>query len=341
MNRSAHPFGERRRRVTRSESAPFDVTRACRLPDTFEQELSRLFTGSLTHVTTSVLVSTFNDAPFIEDCIESLLVQSILPDEIIVYDLGSDDDTLTRLRRYGSRISLLELPNQARSRTNDATLLAAAYARSRGQMIFLLNGHDRFKRNKIESYVSVFTANPDAALVQAPMDKIDEHGRVVGHNVEPRKHVVEHLKETERRQDVDFYYPKSALAFSRHCLGSLLPLDEADALPLSPETRLSVVAPYFGRVITLPDRLSEWRRPSNACTSSPRRPRRFHVQQTLARAKVYNAFCRRHGLSPISPWQNTRFYLQLLRYSLPDLAYRLFYHKIHRSPDRSAASRTP
>ncbi len=275
-------------------------------------------------ITTSVLVHARDHGEFIEDCIESLLVQTILPDEIIVYDDGSVDDTVERLRHYETRIILLEGRTSTRPpHLRHAKAVETAFKRSAGKYIFLLNGSDRFKRRKIEQYLSVFASNPDAALVQAPMDKIDQHGRIVGSNLEPRKHVVEHLKEIYRKQDVDFFYPTSALAFSRPYLDAVLPLDFSDGLPLWLDTRLGVIAPYFGRVITLPDMLTEWRL---ALGPRPARPRKKNlpVRLTLMRTQIFNRFCRRYGLRTISAWRNTRFYLQLLRLSLPDAAYRLY-----------------
>lgn len=280
-------------------------------------------------VTTSVLVNTLNHERFIEECIDSLLVQSVLPNEIIVHDDGSSDDTVARLRRYGNRITLIETPREREpAHLRQARAVEKAFARSSGRLVFLLDGDDRFKRDKIEQYVAAFSANPDAALIQAPMDKIDEHGRLIGSNIERRKHIVEHLKEIYRHQDVDFFYPTSALAFSRSYLECVLPLDFSDGCALWADTRLSIVAPYFGRVITLPDVLTEWRR-HVASDSVRARSRRLQIQQTLMRTRVFNHFCRRHGLRTISPWRNLRFYLQLLRFSLPDTAYAMIHRRVY------------
>lgn len=281
-------------------------------------------------VTTSVLVNTYNHQAFIEECIDSLLVQTVLPDEIIVYDDGSTDETVARLRRYGSRIRLIEgtRREEGPSHMRQARAVEKAFAESTGRLVFFLDGDDRFKRTKIQRYAALFAANQDAALIQAPMDKIDEHSRLIGSFVESRKHVVEHLKEIYRQQDVDFFYPTSALAFSRAYLECVIPVDFSDGCPLWLDTRLSIVAPYFGRVITLPDVLTDWRRHSGS-DSLKRRSRRLQIRQTLMRTRVFNTFCRRHGLRTISAWRNRRFYLQLLRYSLPDPAYSLVHRRVY------------
>lgn len=269
---------------------------------------------------TSVLVNTCNHGRFVEECIESLLVQTRLPDEIVVYDDASEDDTVARLRRYGSRLTLLEgRPSDRPPHLRHAHAIQTAFAHSSGRLLFILDGDDRFKRDKIARYLSVFRHNSDAALIQAPLDRIDEHGRIVGHHLEPQKHIVQHLHEIYRQHDVDFFYPSSALAFSRAYLECALPLDFSDGLPLWSDTRLSIVAPYFGRVLTLPERLTDGR--DRAAAAAPRPP---PWRDTLMRTRVFNAFCRRYGLRTISPWRNRRFYLQLARHTLPQAVYRYF-----------------
>jgi glycosyltransferase involved in cell wall biosynthesis len=278
-------------------------------------------------ITTSVLLNTRNHGQFIEDCVESLLVQTVLPNEIIVYDDGSEDDTVRRLRQYSSRITLIEgKPLSLPGHIRQANAVQTAFNRSSGRLVFLLDGDDRFKREKIEYYVAAYSENRDSSLIQAPMDKIDAHGRILGSNVEPRKHVVEHLDEIYRQQDVDFYYPTSALAFSRAYLDSVLPLDFSDGCDLWMDTRLSIVAPYYGRVLTLPDTLTEWRHGGSDSIRS--RSRNLQIRQTLMRTQVFNCFCRRQGLRTISAWRNTRFYKQLIRFSLPELVYHFFYHYV-------------
>lgn len=301
-------------------------------PTSLPAEIDRESDGPMT---TSVLVNTYNHARFIEACIDSLLQQTEPPNEIIVYDDGSTDETIARLQGYGSRITVIEGRRTPRpNHLGQAHAVHAAFRRSHGKLIFLLDGDDRFKPDKIARYAAAFAANPDAALIQAPMDRVDEHGRVLGTNRERRKHVVDHLREIYRQQDVDFFYPMSALAFSRHYLQSMLPLDFSDGLPLWTDTRLSIVAPYFGRVVTLPDTHTEWRR-HTASDSIRVRSRRLQISQLLMRTRVFNRFCRRHGLRTISPWRNRRLYLQLLRFSLPESAYSIYYRLLRPRLERA------
>jgi glycosyltransferase involved in cell wall biosynthesis len=265
----------------------------------------------------SILIHSRNDARFIHDCVDSVLAQTEPPEEIIVYDSGSTDGTLALLRAYGDRIRLIKGDRPVRSpHLVDAHAVQSAFAASRGQIIFLLEGDDRFKPEKVARYRAAFDQHPDAAIVQAPVERIDQRGRSLGVHLEPRFHITHHLREIYRRQDVNFFYPMSALALSRNYLERVLPLELDDDLPLWTDARLCMPAAYFGRIVTLLDPLTDWRR--HTSTDNARdRSHALQVRQAFMRARVFNRFCRRHNLQTISPWLNRRLYLHLLSQTLP------------------------
>lgn len=283
---------------------------------------------SLATVRTSVLVNTYNHGRFIDACIVSLLDQTRRPDEIIVYDDGSTDDTLVRLRRFEKHITVIAGVRQPRpAHVAQAHAIYSAFQRSTGDLVFLLDGDDCFLPDKIESYLRAYVSAPDVALIHGPMLKIDESGVPLGSSNEPRKHVRNHLHEIYRQQDVDFYYPTSSLAFSRGYLTRILPLDLSDGLRLWTDTRLSMAAPLFGSVVTLPTCHAFWRRHSRS-HSLKTRSHTLQLQQTLMRTKIFNTFAHRRGYAPIRLWRNRRFYLQLLRWVLPGSAFSFYYDRV-------------
>lgn len=280
----------------------------------------------------SVLIYSCNHAPFIVECVESVLEQTLPPAEVIVYDDGSSDGTRALLRLYRDRLRLIEGRRETRPPfVAEAHALETAFAASRGRVIFLLEGDDRFKPDKLARYVAAFENHPDASVVQAPLEKIDARGASLGINLEPRKHVTNHLREIYRQQDVNFFYPTSALAFSRYYIERVLPLAVDDRLPLWTDARLCIPAAYYGRIVTLPDALTDWR--CHAQSDAARAPiSRAQIEQTLLRARVFNAFCRRHGLRTISPWRSPRFYAQLALYAMPPRLAAYFLARVRRAP---------
>jgi glycosyltransferase involved in cell wall biosynthesis len=204
-----------------------------------------------------------------------------------------------------------------------------AYSKSRGENLFLLDGDDRFHPGKIAAYSHAFAENKNATLVQAPLCEIDATGRHLGTNLNSLKHKDDYLAATYKLNDSDFYYPTSALAFTRSFLEKALPLDYSDGIALAVDTRLGMIAPLYGPVVTLDTAFSDWRRHSN---SHSLQPGRYKVQMlaTLNRTKVFNRYCRTHGFRQIQLWRNRRFYLQLLRAAAPDFFYRLYHNYVRR-----------
>jgi glycosyltransferase involved in cell wall biosynthesis len=282
--------------------------------------------------TTCVLINNYNNGPYLRACVESALDQTQPADEVIVYDDGSTDDSLAILRQFGARIVVIAgartgLP----SRAAQARAVAEAFRRSCGELVFLLDGDDRFQPAKIAAYTKAYASRPGVVLVQAPMCEIDASGAPLGVNYEPMKHKEDYLRATYRLHDVDFYYPTSALAFARRFLTAVLPLDFSDGIELPIDTRLGIIAPLFGGVVTLPDPYSDWRRHTSAYTVR-QRPRIAQMQETMKRTQVFNRFCREHRFRPIHLWRNRRFYLQVLRVLAPSFLYSFYYERLRSTP---------
>ncbi len=101
----------------------------------------------------SVIIDTYNLAPFIEEAVESVLRQTFPEEEleIIVVDDGSTDDTGERVKQYGNKISYLYKANGGQ-----ASALNAGFENSRGEIIFLLDGDDYFHPDKVRDICDVY-----------------------------------------------------------------------------------------------------------------------------------------------------------------------------------------
>ena len=80
----------------------------------------------------SVLIPTYNRADYIEECLDSILNQTVPPLEIIVIDDGSEDDTAQRLESYKDRIIYLHKENGGKP-----SALNLALTQVRGDYIWL------------------------------------------------------------------------------------------------------------------------------------------------------------------------------------------------------------
>lgn len=73
-------------------------------------------------VDVAVIVPTFNRAEFLSECLESILTQSIKPQQIIVVNDGSTDNTLDVLQPYAKHIELFTQENQGVSAARNKAL---------------------------------------------------------------------------------------------------------------------------------------------------------------------------------------------------------------------------
>jgi glycosyltransferase involved in cell wall biosynthesis len=270
--------------------------------------------------TTSVLINNYNNGPYLEACIDSVLRQTVPPDEIIVYDDGSTDGSLSLLRGYGSRLVVIEGTHDASrpSRENQANAVYRAFERASGEWLFLLDGDDLFRPDKIERVLIALNSAADGiSLVQSPMTLIDEKGRDIGRYRDPRFHQRDVHLAIYQQNDVDFFYPTSAMVINRLALSMVVPLDMSVCPELACDTRIGMLMPLLGDVLTVDEPLACWRRHSGSYLSALAQSRWFAAQQTIRRVRTYNAASREFSVPQISLWRNHRFRRQLLGAVLP------------------------
>ena len=90
----------------------------------------------------SVIISAYNHANYIEECINSVLKQSLYPNnlEIIVVDDGSTDDTSQRVKKYSDKIKYIRKEN-----AGQASGFNVGFAHSKGDIIVFLDADDYWK----------------------------------------------------------------------------------------------------------------------------------------------------------------------------------------------------
>jgi glycosyltransferase involved in cell wall biosynthesis len=268
----------------------------------------------------SILIDNHNNGPFLRACIDSVITQMSSEDEIIVYDDGSTDEGPAILRNYGDAITAILAPKtRAPYRQCQATALAEAFRRSKGDYIFLLDGDDVFLHGKLAAYVAAFEEDHDVAMVQSSMLHIDRQGEVIGQKLHRWAHGIDTREEVESTQDLDYFYPTSALALRRDVMEAEMPL-QLDRFPsVSSDIALSIAAVIRGKVVTLDEPLTAWRQ--HRSNHSDRFAGLFHrLKFDLEIARYYNTLARRIGAKPkIHPWRNPKIYRRTARHITHDI----------------------
>lgn len=260
----------------------------------------------------AVLVNNYNNGPWLRECIESVLSQTRTADEVIVYDDGSSDGSPAILRSFGGRIRLIEgsHDHDALPIINQARAVARALGASSAEHVYLLDGDDVFLPQKIETYERAWARRSEAVMVQAPMVRVDAAGTALKLEYEARNHVGDQLAAFYRRQDCDFHYPTSALAFRRDFMARIMALDEALAAEINAtDTNLATVAPLFGPVLTLDQPLTWWRRTTKSLKSADPSSRLTKMQ---ARHRWFNHWARQMGCRELRLWLCREYYKERL-----------------------------
>ena len=108
----------------------------------------------------SVVVTTYNQAPYIEQTVESVLAQTYAPHEVIVVDDGSIDDTPSRMEQFDGRITYIRQKNQGVAGSRNTGIRKA-----RGELIAFLDGDDLWESEKLAVQVSLAQAYPRSGLI--------------------------------------------------------------------------------------------------------------------------------------------------------------------------------
>ncbi|ACT49376.1 glycosyltransferase family 2 protein [Methylovorus glucosotrophus] len=128
----------------------------------------------------SVAIATYQGSKYLREQLDSIAQQTVLPDEVIIYDDASSDDTANEAELYSQTSPfLINVFRQAKNvgfRENFDSALCACC----GDLVFLCDQDDVWLPNKIESVLNVFQTHTSAVLVIHDLEFCDEQLRPIG-----------------------------------------------------------------------------------------------------------------------------------------------------------------
>ena len=138
-------------------------------------------------VSVSVALCTFNGAAYLEEQLLSILGQSLRPDEIVVSDDGSIDETLAVLERVLATWRAKDAANVIELGVlRNATALGVtanfeqALAACSGDLIALCDQDDIWWPERVERMVAEFTSRPALQMMHADARLVDAGGIPLG-----------------------------------------------------------------------------------------------------------------------------------------------------------------
>ena len=108
----------------------------------------------------SVAIPAYNSAAYLQEALDSVLVQTFPAHEIVVVDDGSTDSTPEIARSYGDKIRYIRQENQGSAAARNTAIRAAT-----GEWIAFLDSDDVMLPEKLQQQAAVLEANPHLDVV--------------------------------------------------------------------------------------------------------------------------------------------------------------------------------
>ena len=107
----------------------------------------------------TVVIPAYRATKTIGRAMDSVLAQTLAPDEILVIDDGSPDEIAPALAAYGDRVRLLRKPNGGAASARNFGIERAA-----GDLIAFLDADDHWEPGKLAAQVDVFRRHPEVGV---------------------------------------------------------------------------------------------------------------------------------------------------------------------------------
>ena len=137
-------------------------------------------------MTLAVAMATFNGARFLESQLRSIFDQTRLPDEIVISDDGSSDDTLKIARSFRSEAKAKGISLSVTTRKGApgvAANFAHAVASTDADLVALADQDDVWLPEKLESLARILEADDSLLMVHSDAELVDDSGVPLGMGV--------------------------------------------------------------------------------------------------------------------------------------------------------------
>jgi glycosyltransferase involved in cell wall biosynthesis len=113
----------------------------------------------MNHPTISCIIPVYNAAAYLAEAVDSVLAQTVEPDEIIIVDDGSTDGSLDVAARYETRLKLVRQENRGPASARNHGLRLAG-----GELVTFLDADDIWARDKTALQCAVLAERPEVDI---------------------------------------------------------------------------------------------------------------------------------------------------------------------------------
>jgi len=214
--------------------------------------------------TVSTVVCTYNGAAWLGEQLQTLLTQSRIPDEIVIGDDASTDETWRVIETFAAQARARGIALKL-TRRNERLGYVGNFSRAlsevTGDIVFLCDQDDAWHPDKIATMVARFAADPALTFVHSDARLVDAAGRDTGHGLFEALELSAHERDSVRSGDAFIVYLRrnlatgAASAFRRSLLDVALPLPH-DWIH---DAWLATLAAAIGRIDIIDDALVDYR----------------------------------------------------------------------------------
>lgn len=127
----------------------------------------------------SIVMATYQGEAYIKEQLDSIFHQTLTPDEIIIYDDASTDQTLTIAKQYQFQDEVKVHIFKQDQTVGYIKNFAKALKMCNGDIIFLCDQDDVWQPNKIEQIISIFHKHPEITCINSSFTYIDDTGKTI------------------------------------------------------------------------------------------------------------------------------------------------------------------
>ena len=131
----------------------------------------------MAHPTVSVVVPLYNHERYITAALDSVLRQSLRPDEVVVVDDGSTDGSGQLVAKYAAATPGVRLYRQSNRGAHHA--INQGIREARGDIITILNSDDAYAPERLYQCVRVLREHDEVAAVATALEFMDDEGHAI------------------------------------------------------------------------------------------------------------------------------------------------------------------
>ena len=201
----------------------------------------------------AIVINNYNYGRFLGQCIESALKQTRPPDELIVVDDGSTDESREVIVRFGDRLTPILQANQGQ-----AAALNAGFRASSADLVLFLDSDDYLYPEALDTCLRHWEAG--ASKLHFRLDRVDREGRQLGETWPKKSQDLPsgNLVDQLAREGRFHFPPTSGNLFARACLEKLFPIP-AERYAICADAYLIIKAVAHGAQLAVDRSLGAYR----------------------------------------------------------------------------------